>query len=161
MGMLSPVDRPEWYFLSQTLFSTTGTFTCFRGNGGGRRPGGRGQREAASEGSRRWGPWSPEETPEPGAWPRPILGSPTLTSIVHVAPARHPALRPRGEGLRLRGQGDRLDMTGDAHGLVQLQQGDVRPVLNTVVVGVGDDPADGQQLVLVIQVLLPQLHPEV
>lgn len=52
-------------------------------------------------------------------------------------------------------------MTRDAHGLVQLQQGDVRPVLNAVVVGVGDDPADGQQLVLVIQVLLTQLHPEV
>ena len=108
-----------------------------------------------------WGPWSPEETPEPGAWPRPILGSPTLTSAVHIAPARHPALRPRGEGLRRRGQRDWLDVAGDAHGLVQLQQGDVRPVLGCVVVGVGDDPADGEQLVLVIQVLLPQLHPEV
>ena len=122
-------------------------------------PWGRGRREAVSGGSTQWGPWSPEETPEPGAWPHLILRSPTLTSIVHVAPARHPALRPWGEGLRCRGQGDWPDMAGDPHGLLQLQQGDVRPILNHVVVGVGDDPADGQQPVLVVQVLLPQLHP--
>lgn len=53
-----------------------------------------------------------------------------------------------------------MDVAGDVHGVPKLQQGDVRPVLSYVVVGVGDDPADGQQLVLVIEVLLPQLHPE-
>lgn len=54
-----------------------------------------------------------------------------------------------------------MDVAGDIHGLLQLQQGNVRPGLDSVELRVHDDPADRQQLVLVVEVLLPQLHPEV
>jgi hypothetical protein len=45
-------------------------------------------------------------------------------------------------------------MAGDLHGVLQLQQGDVRPCLDGVEIRVGDDPADRHQVVTVIEVLL-------
>lgn len=53
-----------------------------------------------------------------------------------------------------------MDVATDVHGVHELQQGDICPSLSCVVVGVRKDPADGQQLVVVIEVLLPQLHPQ-
>lgn len=85
----------------------------------------------------------------------------TLTFIVHITPACHPARGSRGEGLRGWGQSDQLDLAGDVHGFPELQQGDVKPLLGDILLAVHDDAADPEQLVPVIEVLLPQLHPQV
>lgn len=115
---------------------------------------GAGGEHAASAGRRSlpsagFGTPSPMGTLEPGHgcyWsqlPRALQLSLTLTSHTHITPACHPAHGPRGEGLRGGGQSDRPDMAGAVHRVLELQQGDVCPVLSCVVVGVGNDPADG------------------
>lgn len=53
-----------------------------------------------------------------------------------------------------------MDIAGNVHRVSEFQQGNVCPILGDVEVRVGDDVAHGQQVVMVIEILLTKLYPE-